>query len=83
VAVSDPETKRQIRVAAEQEERESYEGRMPDEWLLARVLGRLASERPYILFPIGYPAADVRVPDVRRKPLQDKSVWDAVIPKTP
>ena len=36
VAVSDPEIKRAIRVAAEQEEYASYEGgRMPDEWLAA------------------------------------------------
>ena len=33
VAVSDPEIKRRIRVAAEREERENYSGRMPDEWL--------------------------------------------------
>ena len=35
VIVSDPETKRQIRVAAEAEEKESYERRMPTEWLEA------------------------------------------------
>jgi len=35
VVVSDPELKRQIRAAAEEEERRSYESRMPDEWLLA------------------------------------------------
>lgn len=40
VVVSDPETKRRIREAAEREERESYERRMPDEWLEAlRPLG--------------------------------------------
>jgi len=33
--VSNPEIKRQIREAAEVEERESYEHRMPDEWLQA------------------------------------------------
>lgn len=32
VAVSDPDTKAAIRAAAEAEERESYEHRMPDEW---------------------------------------------------
>ena len=31
--VSDPEIKKQIRMAAEKEEKESYEGRMPEEWL--------------------------------------------------
>lgn len=36
VAISDPEIKRQIRIAAEAEERESYEGgRMSEEWLEA------------------------------------------------
>ena len=40
VAVSDPAVKREIRVAAEAEERESYENRMSDEWLEAlRPLG--------------------------------------------
>jgi nitroreductase len=33
VLVSDPNVKRQIRVAAEAEEKESYEHRMPNEWL--------------------------------------------------
>lgn len=33
VVVGDPEIKRRIREAAEKEERESYEGRMPPEWL--------------------------------------------------
>lgn len=35
VAVSDPDIKRRIRIAAECEERENYGGRMPDEWLRA------------------------------------------------
>lgn len=40
VVVADPELKRRIRGAAEEEERRSYEGRMPDEWLAAlRPLG--------------------------------------------
>jgi nitroreductase len=150
VAVSDPETKRRIRVAAEAEERASYEGRMSAEWLdalaplgtdwhkpfletvpwivvvfeevysltpegkvrkhfyvkesvgiacglfitalhvmglatlthtpspmafLSRILGRPDNERPYILFPIGYPAADAQVPDLRRKSLDEVAVW--------
>jgi nitroreductase len=33
VAVSDPEVKRKIRLAAEEEEREFYSGRAPQEWL--------------------------------------------------
>jgi nitroreductase len=35
VVVSNPETKREIREAAEKEEREFYQGRAPDEWLRA------------------------------------------------
>ncbi|HLE57988.1 MAG TPA: nitroreductase family protein [Rhodothermia bacterium] len=35
VAVSDPDVKRVIRERAEEEERESYGGRMPDDWLEA------------------------------------------------
>ena len=36
VAVGDPEVKRQIRIAAEEEERQSYQGgRMPAQWLAA------------------------------------------------
>lgn len=151
VAVGDPELKRQIRLAAETEERQSYEGgRMPDDWLealaplgtdwhkeyleivpwivvvfealhghqadgrirknyytkesvgmacglfsaalhhmglctlthtpspmgfLGRLLGRPNHERPYVLFPIGYAAADCQVPDLRRKGLDEVAVW--------
>lgn len=151
VAVSDPDTKRRIREAAETEERISYEGgRMPEEWLeairplgtgwrkpyletapwlvivfeevhgvdaagrprknyyvkesvgiacglfiaalhrmglatlthtpspmgfLSKILGRPRNERPYILFPVGYPAADCVVPDIRRKPLDEIALW--------
>jgi nitroreductase len=35
VVVSDPEIKRRIRLAAEEEERENYGGRFPNEWLQA------------------------------------------------
>jgi nitroreductase len=35
VVISDPATKRTIRLAAEEEERQSYEGRMAPEWLQA------------------------------------------------
>jgi iodotyrosine deiodinase len=37
---------------------------------LADLLGR-PGERPYVLFPVGYPADDCEVPDLRRKPLPD------------
>jgi nitroreductase len=37
---------------------------------LGDLLGR-PSERPYVLFPVGYPADDCEVPDLRRKPLSE------------
>ncbi len=151
VVVGDPEIKRQIRIAAEAEEKKSYEERMPDEWLealapigttwqkpfletvpwivvvfeelygydaegnkrknyyvrestglacglfiaslhnmglstlthtpspmafLRNILGRPKNERPFILFPVGYPAAGATVPDFGRKPLEEVSLWD-------
>jgi nitroreductase len=146
VLVSDPTLKRQIREAAEEEERRSYEARMPDEWLAAleplgtdwrkpyievvpylivvfeqayglrpdgtkvkhyyvresvgiavglllaslheaglatlthtpspmgflrELLGRPENERPYVLVPVGYPAAGCTVPDLERKALDE------------
>lgn len=151
VVVGDPEIKRRIRVAAEAEEKKSYEERMPGEWLealaplgttwekpfleaapwlvvvfeelwgldeagakrknyyvpqsvgiacgffvaalhqmglatlthtpspmgfLREILGRPDREKPYILFPVGYPAEGARVPDLRRKPLAEVAIWD-------
>lgn len=150
VVVTDPAVKRQIRIAAEAEEKDSYERRMPEEWLealaplgtdwrkpfletapylvavfkmdfepsspadgvndgtavkrknyyasesvgiacgfllaalhlsglatlthtpspmgfLNGILGRPAHEKPYLLIPVGYPAAGARVPDIERK----------------
>jgi nitroreductase len=154
VVVSDPELKRQIRVAAEAEEKESYERRMSDEWLealaplgtdwrkphledapylivvfrqayglrsdsgpgeeikvkhyyseesvgiavgmllcslhltglatlthtpspmgfLGEILQRPPNERAYVIIPVGYPAADARVPVISKKPLDDVMV---------
>ncbi len=150
VAVSDPQTKNRIRLAAEEEERENYEGgRLPDAWrqaiaplgtssdkafldvvpwivvvfaqkstpmadgsvrknyyvnesvgiacglfiaslhsmglatlthtpnpmgFLTEILERPATERPYILFPVGYPAPGCEVPDLDRKPLDEALV---------
>ncbi|MEZ4265537.1 MAG: nitroreductase family protein [Myxococcota bacterium] len=37
---------------------------------LRRVLGRPAHERPFLLIPVGHPAAECRVPDLARKPLE-------------
>ncbi len=36
---------------------------------LRDLCGRPANEKPFVLIPVGYPAADCRVPDLRRKPL--------------
>ncbi len=36
---------------------------------LRAILQRPANERPYLIFPIGYPAADCQVPDLHRKAL--------------
>ena len=144
IVVQDPEVKRRIRAAAEAEERESYEHRMPAAWLrrlaalgtgwhkpfledapyliavfrvdwevdetgereptyyaaesvgiavglllaalhtaglatlthtpspmrfLSEILNRPKNEKPFVLIPVGYPAEDVQVPDITRKPL--------------
>lgn len=147
VLTGDPDVKREIRIAAEAEERENYEGgRLPQHWLdalkplgtdwrkpflevapwlvvvfeqrfgygpageqqhnfyvkesvgiacglfisalhrmglatlthtpspmafLAKLLRRPRNERPFILFPVGYPAENCKVPDLTRKPLSD------------
>lgn len=150
VVVGDPALKARIRRAAEQEERENYEGgRLPSEWrealaplgtdwhkpyletapwlvvlfeqrytlksdgdtlknyyvkesvgiaaglfvaalhnmglatlthtpspmtFLTRILERPENERPFVLFPIGFPADGCRVPDLRRKSLDQVMV---------
>ena len=38
---------------------------------LGRILDRPANERPFILIPVGFPAADSVVPDLDRKPLDE------------
>lgn len=151
VVVGNPEIKRRIRIAAEAEEKKSYEQRMPDEWLealaplgtdwrkpfletvpwivvafeelygfdaegkkrknyyvresvglacgffinalhtmglatlthtpspmgfLRVLLGRPKNERPYILFPVGYPATNAQVPELRRKSLDEVAIFD-------
>jgi nitroreductase len=38
---------------------------------LSRVLKRPSHERPYLLLPVGYPAAECTVPDIARKPLDE------------
>ncbi len=38
---------------------------------LNEILGRPKSERPFLLLVVGYPADDVQVPDIKRKPLEE------------
>lgn len=42
---------------------------------LHKLLNRPENERPYLLLPVGYPASDVYVPDIHRKPLEEISVF--------
>lgn len=42
---------------------------------LSEILRRPENEKPMILFPVGYPAPDATVPDLRRKALDAVSVW--------
>lgn len=158
VVVEDPALKRQIREAAEAEERQNYESRFPSEWLealaplgtdwrkpfletapwlivvfrvdygldasdpdhrikhyyvqesvgiacgfllaalhlsglatlthtpspmgfLARILERPANERPFLLIPVGYPAADAQVPAISRKALDEVLVRKCEAPQ--
>jgi len=150
VIVSNPEIKRRIRLAAEEEERENYGGRFPDEWLkalaplgtdwrkefleiapylivvfkidygveqaqdgreqkikhyyvnesvgiacgmllaalhnaglatlthtpnpmgfLSEILKRSKNEKPYLLIPVGFPAAGAKVPDITKKSFEE------------
>jgi hypothetical protein len=38
---------------------------------LRELCGRPASERPYVILPVGYPASDCTVPDLQRKSLEE------------
>jgi hypothetical protein len=38
---------------------------------LSEILGRPGNERAFLLLVVGYPAHDARVPDLRRKPLEE------------
>ena len=41
---------------------------------LSEMCQRPPTERPYILFPIAYPAVDAEVPNLRRKTLSEVTV---------
>lgn len=145
IVVRSPEVKKQIRVAAEAEEHETYTNRMSEKWqkrlaplctdehkpfleiapylivvfritsitedgepeptyysqesvgiavgmlltalhnaglatlthtpspmkFLNNILGRPKTEVPFVLIPVGYPAENCQVPDIKRKPLPD------------
>ncbi len=42
---------------------------------LNEVLERPANEKPFLLLPVGFPAEGALVPDLRRKSLEEVSVW--------
>ena len=42
---------------------------------LSELLGRPENERAFLVMPVGYPAADAKVPDIRRKPLDAIALW--------
>lgn len=42
---------------------------------LGEVLQRPPNERAYVVIPIGYPADDAQVPDLKRKTLEQISAW--------
>lgn len=42
---------------------------------LSRILGRPDNERPFILFPVGYPHPDCQVPSITKKCLPEVSSW--------
>lgn len=48
---------------------------------LTKLLKRPENERPYLLLPVGYRADEVRVPDLKRKPLEEVAVWYDQMPE--
>jgi nitroreductase len=42
---------------------------------LGEILGRPANERPYILFPVGYPAPGCLVPTLEKKAPEEVTTW--------
>ena len=57
-------------------DRGGVRGGLRDRAFLLRILGRPQNERPYVLFPVGYPAPDAQVPDLRRKSLDEVAIWN-------
>jgi nitroreductase len=42
---------------------------------LSKILNRPENEKPFLLIPVGYPATDCWVPDLKRKPLSQICQW--------
>jgi len=42
---------------------------------LGQILDRPLNERPFLLLAVGYPAEDVRVPDIKKKPLDEIAIF--------
>jgi nitroreductase len=42
---------------------------------LGELLERPANEKAMLVMPVGYPAADARVPDLERRPLDEIAIW--------
>ena len=42
---------------------------------LQKILNRPENERPFLLIPVGYPADEVKVPDLKRKKLEEVAVF--------
>ncbi|MCU0392621.1 MAG: nitroreductase family protein [Thermoflexibacter sp.] len=42
---------------------------------LGSILERPANEKPFLLLPVGYPAENVQVPAIQKKPLEEVMVW--------
>ncbi len=42
---------------------------------LTKILGRPENERPFVLFPVGFPIEGALVPDIQRKPLEEVAVF--------
>jgi hypothetical protein len=49
---------------------------------LSKILQRPRNERPYVVIPVGYPAADATVPDISKKSL-DEVLTEIPSPRVP
>jgi len=42
---------------------------------LSQILKRPANERPFLLIPVGHPAENAQIPDLKRKDLDEIAVY--------